>query len=135
MPTGPSSAATVSGVVCDGLARMPCFFPSLWLASASPPIPTPAIGCAATTRAVLTTRSERPLVTSRSEWFHANTATTTVTATAAIAAAPIRIWRARGVGGEQAHDEHRHEEREHARLRVRDEEPSPDESDQRDRDG
>jgi hypothetical protein len=82
-PTMPSSAATVSGVVCD-LSRFAesCVFASSLLACGCPPTPTPTIGWCS--KAIQVTRASRvrPLVAWRAE---------SLTAVAATKPAPARM--------------------------------------------
>src|SRR5262245_1368961 len=68
-PITPSSAATVSGVVCETkrVGDPPCF-ERAWLATGWLPRPTPAVGCARKTFQVSSTRRERSLVNRRAEW-------------------------------------------------------------------
>ena len=65
----PSSAATVSGVVCETnrVGDPPCF-ERAWLATGWAPSPTPAAGCDSNTFHVSSTRRDRSLVNRRAEW-------------------------------------------------------------------
>jgi len=78
----PSSAATVSGVVCD-LSRLAesCVFASSLLACGWPPMPTPTTGWCSNTIHVTRASRVRPLVAWRAE---------SLTAVAATNAAPAR---------------------------------------------
>jgi len=60
----PSSASTVSGVVCDALRLGDPFLTISELAFGWPPIPTPASGRSLNASTVTSTSRERPLVTS-----------------------------------------------------------------------
>ena len=60
----PSSASTVSGVVCEALRLGEPFLTISELAFGWPPIPTPAIGRSLNASTVTSTSRERPLVTS-----------------------------------------------------------------------
>src|SRR5438093_8752461 len=96
MPTIPSSAATVSGVVCETkFCSGPKFVASFWLARGCPPMPTPASGWCANTFAVRLMRRERSLVAFRTDVWATFAAAIPTAISATAAAATTATWRPR----------------------------------------
>src|SRR5919204_6116070 len=97
MPTTPSSAATVSGVVCERfLLAATRRAASSRLAFGCPPTPTPTSGWFRNTVHVTETRRERSLVNFRAESFRTWTATTPAAASTTAAATPATTRRIPG---------------------------------------
>ena len=131
----PSSASTVSGVVCEALRLGEPFPASSELARGWPPTPTPAIGRSLKASSVTETSRERPLVTS----FADRPPTACGGHGSGSKRGDQRARRASTirdapVGSDERDAERHDEERDEARLRVRVEEAPEQERDEHRRD-